>query len=210
MKVGIVFTGIHYEHGRDVRHCIPNLSKYLIDPFKQNNDVSIYLQTYNSSIESELQTLFNPKLIGLEPYPNSHQVLTYIKSLEQIRNQDLEFVVATRFDIHFNKDMSQIGLQTDKFNALFKERGWWDSSRFTTDNFFAFPYSMLETFIDVLHGLYKNPSRAGQMDLHQAFARVQDIVGVNRTNIVSNIDELSNYNLFYSLCSDKWGRCNKF
>lgn len=210
MKIGIVFTGIHYESGRDVRHCISNINSNLIEPFRRDHDVSIYLQTYRSDIDSELQSIFNPKSIGLEDYQNSHQVLTYIKSLEQIRNQDLDFVICTRFDIHFTRDMSQIGLQTDKFNALFKERGWWDSFRFTTDNFFAFPYSMLETFIDVLRGLYSNPSRVGQMDLHQAFARVQDIVGVNRTHIVSNVDELSNYNLFYSLCSSKWGRCDKF
>lgn len=204
MRLGLVFTGISHGLGRNYNHCFPNINSHLIECYKKDHDVKVYVASYAGAGE-DIKNLYKPTLFFFEEYANSHQVLTYIKSMEQLRNQELDFIICTRFDIHFNKNINEIGLDYSKFNALFKERGWWDSMKFTTDNFFAFPYYMLEKFIMVLWGLYNNPSRPGQTDLHQAFYRMQNEVGIENTNIVSNIDELSNYNIFYSLCNTKWG-----
>ncbi len=205
MKIGLTFTGISYDPSRDYQHCFPNITQQLITPLKKEHDVKIYLMSYKSEYQEHIIDLFQPALYQFNDFENSHQILTYIKAMEQLRNQDLDLVISTRFDIHFHKDISQIGLNYDKFNVLFKERGWWKNMKFTTDNLFVFPYSMLEDFISALQYLYANPSRPGQMDMHQVFYRVQQRVGQARTNIVSNIDELSNTNIFYSLCNAKWG-----
>jgi hypothetical protein len=194
--------------GRDCTHCFQNHKSKLIDPLSASGDVEIYLTSYNSSYNDAIVGLYSPKSYNFFDIDNSHQVLTYIKSLEQLKGNGLDFIISTRFDIHFHKTINEIHLKHDKFNALFKENGWWNSMKFTTDNFFAFPASMIDLFINVLNGLYANPSRPGQTDLHQAFYRMQNVVGQNNTNIVSPIDELSNYNSFYSLCNEKWGVCN--
>lgn len=209
MRIGILFNGISYGIGRDFRHCFNSINSNLIIPFQKNNDVKVFLTTYKHQFEEEQVKLYAPHLYSFLDTNTSHQVLTYIKSFEQIKNEPLDFIISTRHDIHFHKDMSNIGIDFEKMNALFKERGWWDNMKFTTDNFFAFPHSMLSSAIDVLYSLYENPSRVGQTDLHQFFHRMQNKVGISKTNIISNIDELSNYNSFYSLCNDKWGKCKQ-
>jgi hypothetical protein len=205
MKLGILFNGVSYGFSRNCFHCFQNQKQFLIDPFKNNNDVKIYLSSYTSDRTSDIINLYLPTLYNFSNIDGSHQILTYIKGLELIKNQNLDFVISTRFDIHFNQIIANINFDYNKFNALFKERGWWDNMKFTTDNMFAFPYNMLDDFISVLHELYQNPSRLGQTDMHQAFYRVKNRIGESNTHIVSPIDELSNTNLFYSLCSDKWG-----
>jgi len=205
IKIGIAITGVSYGIGRNYKHCFPIMSETLIEAFRKDNDVKIYLTSYKNEFETDIIDLYKPVLYQFNDFEGSHQVLTYIKAMEQIRNQDLDFVICTRFDIHFHKKISEIGLDITKFNALFKEKGWWDNMKFTTDNLFAFPYSMLETFITVLKELYINPSRPGQMDLHQVFHRMQNEVKSENTKIISNLDELSNTNSFYSVCNQKWG-----
>lgn len=207
MKIGISFVGISHGIGRDCQHCFSNTNQFLIEPFKDDNDVKTFVSTYKSDIEDFILTSYKPTSYQFLDFSNSHQTLMYAKSLEQMRGQDLDFVISTRFDIHFKQIIKDINLDYNKFNALFREKAWWDMPwRFTTDNFFAFPYNMLEDFIIVLNGLYTNPSRPGQTDLHQAFFRMQDKVGADKTHIVSpDIEELSNHNSYYNLCNSKWG-----
>ncbi len=207
MKIGLSFVGVSFGIGRNYNHCFPYTAAQIIEPFKRKHEVKTYITSYTSDKDNQdnVVELFQPTLYQFDEYKGSHQILTYIKSLEQLRNQDLDFVISTRFDIHYHQDVSEIKFDYNKFNALFKEKGWWENMHFTTDNLFAFPYSMLENFILALQGLYTTPARPGQMDMHQAFYRVQQLIGKGATNIVSSIDELSNTNIFYSLCSDKWG-----
>ncbi len=205
MKIGINLVGVSNSLGRNFAHCANNLHEFLIDPFKKDHDISLYTSTYIDHTNSELLNIYNPKKHQFLDINGSHQVLTYKKSLEQLLDQNNDFIISTRFDIHFHQKINEIGINYSKFNALFKEKGWWNNMKFTTDNFFAFPHTMLNSFILVLDDLYQNPSRQGQTDLHQAFFRVQNIVGEQQTNIISNIDELSNTNLYYSLCNHKWG-----
>lgn len=206
-KIGISFVGISYGFGRDWQHCFHNHKQSIIDPYVQKNNTKIYLTSYTTETTDCIIELYQPTKHSFIDIGQRHQVLTYIRSLEQLREQELDFVISTRFDIHFHKNILEINFHFDKFNALFKENGWWNSMHFTTDNIFAFPYSMLEDFISVLKHLHDNPSRTGMTDLHQVFYRMQCIVGEDKTNIVSDIDELSNYNSFYSLCNEKWGIC---
>ena len=210
MKIGIVITGISYGCGRDFRHCYNNIYAKLIEPYMQEHEVNVYLTSYHNEKEEELVNTYKPAKHQFLSMDCSHQVLTYISGLDLVEDEDLDFVICTRPDIHFHKNMKDIDIDYQKFNALFHERGWWDSMHFTTDNYYAFPHDMLSRFKLVLYDLYQNPSRAEPViDLHQAFFRMQKIIGISKTKIVSDLDELSNYNSFYSLCNLKWGVCNK-
>lgn len=206
MKIGLAFIGISHGLGRDCRHCFANQLINLIDPIREENNLKVYLTSYSSECQEEIIRLYRPTICDFYDYTGSHQVLNYIKGLKLMQDQDLDFIICTRFDIHFKKNINNFNFDFNKFNALFKERGWWDNMKFTTDNMFAFPKHMLNDFILVLEELYTNPSRHGQTDLHQAFSRMQNKIGEERTHIISPVDELSNDNLFYSLCSDKWGK----
>lgn len=207
MKLGIVFTGISYGYGRDYSHCFPDIYKFLIEPYSKVHDVKIYLMSYKSEEVDKIIDIYKPTLATFMDFNGSHQVLTYIKSMEQLRGQNLDFIIATRFDIHFHKLMNEIGINNHKFNVLFKEKGWWkwwSSMKFTTDNFFAFPYSMLEDFIAVLYQLYEHPPRDNCRDLHHAFYQMQKRVGGDHVQIISSFSELSHIpNFYYFLCRKK-------
>jgi len=217
MKLGLLFTGISYgyygisagatdgrtgtELLRDYSHCFPNININLIEPFKENNDVKIYLTSYHNDREQDIIHKYCPTLYSFIEMKNSNQILTYIKSLEQIRNQDLDFVISTRFDIHFNQKVTDLNIDYNKFNCLFKEKGFWERLQFTTDNLFAFKYSMLDSFINALHIIHKMPRI--QTDLHPVFYEVQKGIGASNTHFISEIDELSHANSIYKLCGGR-------
>ena len=105
MKLGLLFTGISYgyydlvngdgrnnvEQLRDYNHCFTNISKNLIEPLKKDNDVKIYLTSYHSSMENDIINKYCPILYSFLDINNSHQILTYIKSLEQIPQPRFRF-----------------------------------------------------------------------------------------------------------------------
>lgn len=208
MNVGVLLIGISSGFGRDFTHCASNIKTNIIEPLKKEHDVNIVLTSYKSDSNKELIDTYSPCKYTFLDFNDSHQIQTYILGLESSLDIDLDFVICTRFDIHFHKSIVDIPIDYTKFNALFKEKGWWNNNHFTTDNFFAFPQNMTTKFIDVLHDMYKNPARYRMTDLHQAFYRVSKLIGEENSHIVSNIEELSNYNSFYSLCNQKWGICS--
>ncbi len=221
MKVALIFTGISYGHGRDFNHCFPNIQETLISPLLEKHEVSIFLCTYENEKKKDLIELYHPVAYKTIPFIDSHQVGTYIQSMENIKNKDFDFVFSTRFDIHFNKRIDQININFKKFNVLFPEKGWYNKlkwwpiwrkikylhrvklpyiARYTTDNFFAFPYAMLDEFILVLKEELMYPTRKGLMDMHGVFNKLRNRVGEERVNIVSQEPEVSDVNSFYFLC----------
>ena len=223
-KIAIVFTGISYGAGRDFNHCFSNIYSQIIEPLKQVSDISIFLCTYENDKINELVELYKPKEYKILKFKGSHQVNTYIQSMESLLGQDFDFVVATRFDIHFNNKIDSFGIDFSKFNALFPEKDWynrikwwpvWRNSKYfhiiktpffaqlVSDNFFAFPYKMLEDFIFSLKEEYKKPTRRGLMDMHGVFNRMEKRVGKNYVNLVSKNEEKSDVNSFFNLCRIK-------
>lgn len=207
MRIGIVFIGITWGHGRDFTHCYPNIKETLIDPLSKEHEVSVYVATYGSERADEVLSMYKPKKSTVIDFTGSHQVTTYIKGLELLRGENLDVVITTRFDIHFNQNMAEAPYKLDKFNALFKEKGWWvwwKKLKFTTDNFYVFPYSMLEDFITVLEDMRERPARSCCNDLHHAFYRMRQRLGKGRVNAVSKQHESSHLNnSFYFLCRKK-------
>lgn len=206
MKIAIVFTGISYGHGRDFKHCFNNIKHNIIKPIQSSNDTSIYITTYKSEVVEELNDYYSPKKSLFLEFKDSHQVLTYKKSIEQLIDEDIDFIICTRFDIHFKKKISDINIDYTKFNVLFKELGhwkWWSKNKFTSDNLFAFPKKYLSSFINVLDDIYRRPARANCNDLHHVFYRMRKIIGKKNTHIIFNKPALSDFNYIYHLCRKK-------
>lgn len=206
MKIGIVLIGISYGHGRDFRHCYENIRENLIAGFAEKHEVSIYLCSYNSELDSELLALYKPKKYKLIDFKGSHQILTYSQGLNLTMGENLDFIITSRFDIHFHKDISKLPFEYTKFNALFPELGyssWWSRLKFTTDNLFGFPVALTQDFIEILNDMYKNPARIGCSDLHHAYYRLQKKIGRKNVNLLSKKPELSDFNSYYSLCRKK-------
>ena len=206
MNIGIVFVGISYGHGRDFRHCYENIKNNLLDAFGEDNSVSVYSCTYNSELNDELIQLFKPKKYTFLEFKDSHQLTTYKTALSLTLGEELDFIITTRFDIHFHKEISTIPFDFRKFNALFKEKGhwqWWSKHKFTTDNLYGFPPEMTQDFIHVIDDMYINPARKGCTDLHHTYYRISKKLGKNKAQIISKIPELSDFNTYYSLCRKK-------
>ncbi len=199
MNIAILLTGVSYGvRSRDWKETANSIKERVIDCWVGHN-VSVYLTTYKHDDTENLLSFYKPKKHLFLDYEGSDQRITYAKSLELLNNEDIDLVVATRFDINFYKKLNDYIIQYDKFNFLCREGdGWWESDLFTNDNLFIFPNSYREIMIDVIYDLYFKPHR-GQTDLHPLYSRLTPIIGVDNTNFLSNQHELSHNNSQYKL-----------
>jgi hypothetical protein len=125
-----------------------NLFKNVINPLKESNDIKIYVYTYDTSeTDNILQTYKPTKYTILESTNNNSAEIaanTYIDSLEKLKDEDIDFIITTRFDLDIR---CNIGIDFKKFNFLFKELNHWDEAYLTTDTFYAFPKDMLDDVV---------------------------------------------------------------
>jgi hypothetical protein len=199
MNVAVLLTGVSYgARSRDWRTTSASVYDKVIDCWGEHN-VSVYLTTYNHPSIEELLGFYNPKKHLILDYDGSDQRITYAKSLELLEGEDIDLVVATRFDIDFHDKLSEYPIDYNKFNFLFREgNGWWESDRFTNDNLFIFPNKYRGAMVDVVYSLHSNPHR-GQSDLHPLYSRLAPIINENNTNFLSEEHELSHNNTQYKL-----------
>lgn len=162
MKIGLLMAGISYGYksDRDFRHCYPNIFKNLIEPLKQNNDVEVFVLTYEHNHMEELIDLYKPVSCKLVPYEGATQLTTRSECIDLVSDYELDFYIMTRFDVHFNKQLSEFNLDYEKFNIVAREaNGFWEREKFVGDTFFAWPKSLhngvVKTFQD-LKQLSKN------------------------------------------------------
>jgi hypothetical protein len=172
----------------------------------------------------KLCNLYKPVEYRILPYEGAHQIGAQLETLSMLVGKQFDFVISTRFDIHFNQPITAVRIDFEKFNVLFPEKDWykkwkwwplWRTVRYihhiklpyfakhTTDNLFAFPYAMLPDVMTVLHEEWENPTRRGLMDMHNIFTRVEKRMGEDKVNIVSPTEEKSDINSFYFLCRKK-------
>ena len=204
MKIGICLTGVSHEDGIRVPHgyyrkvnfdCCPlNIIEKIINPLKRDNEVDVYLTTYNHEYILDLFDKYSPKKYQLIPYSNSTMQKTYAQSLQQLNGENLDFVISTRFDILFNKSINDICLDYNKMNVLFNEDGW-DHLHYTCDNFFAFPFKFLNLFIQSIHE-FEKIDRNG---LHGTFNHFSNKIGKENTKIIDDIPGNGRKNSYYYL-----------
>lgn len=161
MKIGINIAGLsHNDLGNGIhtyKSSYQNLFKNVINPLKETNDVKIYLYTYNTNETEAILKIYNPEKYTILESANTNSpklaVNTYIDSLKILKNEDLDFIITTRFDLDI---MNLIKFDFKKFNFLFKELNNWDNHQLTTDLLYAFPFKMLDNVIKSLYETYEN------------------------------------------------------
>ena len=207
MKIGIVFTGESYGHGqgvfsgnnRDWRISKENLKTNLIDCFKPEHDVKVYITTYANDLLPELLDFYKPHKNLIVPFEGSHQRTTYIKSMESLLYEDLDFIIATRFDLSFPEPVSSWNIDYDKMNYCFKEiEPHWTEAKFVGDCFFAFPKKYLETFIMTIMEEHSSPYR-WHPDMHGIYRHMVPKIGEPNIHFVLDGTHNSNTNSLYKL-----------
>jgi hypothetical protein len=196
MNIGINLAGISSgKRSRNWNNTSQSIKDNIIDCW-DSHTVNTYVTTYDHSTIPQLLEYYKPKKYNILNIEGSDQRLTYKSSLEMLQDQDLDFIISTRFDIEFFKSASSIGMDFNKFNILFPEI--YENSTFVCDTFFSLPKKYLHPFIESVQYMYDNPARANCTDMHAISTVISDKIDGN-IHIVSNEPELSNTNSFYTL-----------
>lgn len=157
------------------------------------NEVKTYLFSYQNNDIDDIINWYKPTKHNFIPFEGSHQQTTYIKSLEQLVDEDLDFIISTRFDIKFYKPLSEYDIDFSKSNFFFKEAdGWWHNPicKFTNDALFMIPKIHLNDWIQALKNLHANPPRVNP-DLHGAYRFVTEIIGEENAHFLLDVERRS-------------------
>jgi hypothetical protein len=199
MKIGLNIVGISYNKETKKDWKDSNIKQTLIECLNQKYEVETYITTYIHNELLELIKHYDSKITTIIKSDKSEQILTYIKSLKQLVNEDLDVIISTRFDIFFNQNFDELNFDFSKFNFLFKETGWWDNYKFTTDNFYIFPKEYLQNFIECIEELYKTPPRNNCTDMHGMYNFISKKISEDNIHFISDNHMISNVNEFYKL-----------
>jgi hypothetical protein len=202
LKIGINLVGVSYNDGifgryRNYKDTINEFFAHIINPLKEEgHEISFYLCTYDNIKIEELEKDYQPKNLVIAP--SSYNQLgggdkvgnfkaissIYIVSLEQIRNQDLDLVISTRFDIKFLKNpFKEYNFDFTKFNFLWREPEF-THLPIVNDTFVVFPYNMLGNVIDSIHEIELNPPQNINVAMHNWYLPMVNQVGSDKVQWV--------------------------
>lgn len=208
MKIGFSFFGILYGSGgnsrsvRDVRHCWNNIREKIIDPYiADGHDIRIYLSSYkveDEIIEQEILSLIKPDKVFYSDYKNSNSFTSKYAAFNNFEQEELDIIVFSRCDIHFNKKIINENIDYKKFNFLFKEKNWWDTHQYTTDNFYIWPHQITSQVKVALKNSYQYDRN--YHDTHALKKCLMTIIPESEIHYISEIHELSDINSYYSIC----------
>jgi hypothetical protein len=157
MKIGVLYAGISKGllENRDFDHCYPNHLRTFLESIKKEHLVELYFCSYDTPEFHPMVEKYQPKKCLSVSYENSNQLQTRINSLEMILDEDLDFVIWLRYDLHFLKKFEEWNLNFKKFNIVSKEGNHWYYHQYTNDTFFAFPHSMTKNVLEATKSLYE-------------------------------------------------------
>lgn len=202
-KIAVALTGASFGKSigarsadRDWRLTCDNIKTNVIDSF---SDASVYVTTYDHDTLSELLTFYNPAKVLILPYDNSHQRTTFIESLKNLLEEDVDFIIITRFDIIFNQPIHTYNFDYSKFNFMFKEiEPYWSRDQFVSDSLFAFPKQYLQLLIDAAELEHTSPYR-DRPDLHPIYRHLISHIGADNCNFLHDGTWDSSLNPFYNI-----------
>lgn len=150
----------------------------------EEHDVKTYLFSYENYDTNDIVEFYKPKKYKFIPFEGSHQQLTFLQSLENLLDEDLDIIISTRFDINFKQNLSKYNIDFDKSNFLFRESdGWWPIHKFTCDNLFVIPKKHLTSWIQSVKNLRENPPRPNP-DLHGLCKYLIELIGEENINFL--------------------------
>jgi hypothetical protein len=197
MKIGINLVGISYNDGTDNRYrnykdALDGFNKYIIEPLKkQGNDIYFYLFTYDNIEKENIIKAYSPiikstflppnynKFKGGEKFDNQFKIMsiTYINSLQQLLEEDLDIVISTRYDINFFKNpFEEYSYDLTKCNFLWREPEFMNLP-IVNDTFIVFPHHMTQNLINAIIDMENEPPFGVNIGLHNIYLPMIKQVG---------------------------------
>jgi hypothetical protein len=222
IRVGIVLTGVSHDlsgsilsgWGQSIKRTFRtyhhNFFEYIYNPIKETCDVSVYLTTYNNGVEDELLRVYKPdNYVFLNP-ENSRMRKTYLISIFSVMQfaKDVDIFVFTRFDVEFHKKFTELNVDLDKINFLFKEI--WSAPEITetSDVLFVVPRSLLIDFLVGVQKCDEEPRRLScSGDLHDLYDKLSKMIGEDKLHIISKVQQHSGFrNVYFDLAKNQQPR----
>lgn len=201
MNIGVLFCGISYgiQKDRDFSHCYPNIHKNIIQPLEKDNVIQTYICTYDNPKLEEIKKLYNAKKVLILPFEGSKQVYTRFEGLKFIQEENLDFIIMGRFDVHYNMDILQTNIDFNKFNIVSKEgNGYWNRQMWTGDTFYAFHKRFFDGFYNSFNDLIN--TNYDHQHMHNLYPILAKHIGTENINFMFENEQLSGHE-FNSICT---------
>jgi hypothetical protein len=195
MKIAINLIGVSLGlRNRDWNRTKHGIKEKIIDCWvEQGHEVKTYL--ISNYTDQDMINFYNP--VKYQTTPNT-LMTKYQIALNQLEDQDIDFIICTRFDIVPFNNVCSWNLNFDKFNFLFREiNHFYDGRGYTCDNFYAFPKKFLKSFIQALTHP-DNPPFAGMLH-NQVYNGLEKIITKDNIHFIQEEEGYSGYNTFYVL-----------
>ena len=198
MKIGINLNGVSYHDGSNYRKriytdSIDNLMKNVVNPLKEKgHEVSFYVFTYDTEKSKDVEKDYNPvkSTYVSESYKFNQatsgdrlsngwrmMTITTVNSLHQLKEEDLDLVISTRFDINFKQNPFEVyDYDFTKCSFLWREPEFMDLP-IVNDSFIVFPYHMLDNMIESFVEQEVNPPGGVNPGNHNLYVPMVKRVG---------------------------------
>lgn len=213
MKIGINLVGVSYNDGsgryRNYEDAINGFMSNVVEPLKEDgHEIKFYIYSYDSIKRNDILKAYQPvkkyhftdpiynTLGGGDKLPNGLKAISsnYINSLEQLKNEDLDLVISTRFDINFLKNpFKKYSFDFSKFNFLWREPEF-THLPIVNDTFIVFPYSMLGNVIESIIEMESIPPYGINIAMHNWYLPMVKQVGEDNVQWVCDefVNAISN------------------
>ena len=197
MKIGINLVGVSYNDGtigryRNYEDAIAGFMTNIINPLKnEGHSIQYYIFSYDNIKRNEILNAYQPviksefihptynTLGGGDKLSNGFKAISaaYINSLQQLKNENLDLIISTRFDINFFKNpLKEYPYDFNKFNFLWREPHL-HNLPLVNDTFVVFPYSMLDSVIESIKEMEFNPPQKVNIAMHNWYLPMINQVG---------------------------------
>jgi hypothetical protein len=183
MKIGINICGVAKDYTGENRridwiYCFYRIKQNIIDCWKENgHEVKVYITTYDFGGEVELllkeYAPFKYQILKYEEiypiYEGGSRLYIQKLSHELLKDEDLDIIVDTRFEVIFYKPITEYNIDFNKINFLFKELYTKD---LVADIIFIYPKNMLEDLIEFFEDKIKIYKHGGDRSMHDFHKRM--------------------------------------
>lgn len=218
MKIGINLVGVSYNDGSNGRYrnyedALEGFMVNVVNPLKEEgHDVIFYLYSYRNNKEQEIIETYNPKKYtfinptlnqfgGGDRLSNGMKLIsfTYIESLKQLLDEELDLIISTRFDISFYKNpFQEYEYDFTKCNYLWREPEF-THVPIVSDVFIVFPHQMTQNLINSIIKMETDPPHGVGVAMHNIYVPMCDEVGKENVKIVCDEYKRSHTNDLYKL-----------
>jgi hypothetical protein len=167
--------------------------KNVVNPLKEKgHEVSFYVFTYDTEKSEDVERDYNPvkSTYVSESYKFNEatsgdrlsngwrmMTITTVNSLHQLKEEDLDLVISTRFDINFKQNPFEVyDYDFTKCSFLWREPEFMDLP-IVNDTFIVFPYHMLDNMIESFVEQEVNPPGGVNPGNHNLYVPMVKRVG---------------------------------